>query len=373
MGASDIRDRPVELWQALCEAAQGFASGRLAPKNGGSLLVAGCGLAGIDGLRDIEHEVADAQVVFYCLSSPIMRLWIRQRRPDALDLAALYDEDDRFYTYIQMSELIVASTRLGLATVAVFYGHPGVFCSPGHQAVRAANGEGLRARMRPGLSALDYLVADVGFDPAIPGLQMFEATRLVSGNHRIDPSLHVVLWQVGVVGEMSGGPKMARNSGFNALATVLCDVYEPDQPLHHYICNTAAGVPPRLEAFYVSDLFKAEFRAGLTSASTLYFPPRVGAPLDNRQEQRRQTAYALRTLKAPYDLAAASKPTSDLITPALRFFYALAVMPGLADQYAVEAGAVLQRPEFDTMSTDLKEVLTERSIPTLRDLFNRAK
>ena len=55
------------------------------------------------------------------------------------------------------------------------------------------------------MSALDTLCADLGVDPAHPGLQTHEATDALVRQRALDTSLHVILWQVGVIGE-SGLP-----------------------------------------------------------------------------------------------------------------------------------------------------------------------
>src|SRR5437773_2103233 len=69
-------------------------------------------------------------------------------------------------TYAEMVEELLAPVRAGHNVCAAFYGHPGVFVNPGHEAIRRARAEGFPARMLPAVSALDCLVADLGIDPA---------------------------------------------------------------------------------------------------------------------------------------------------------------------------------------------------------------
>jgi hypothetical protein len=57
---------------------------------------------------------------------------------------------------------------------------------------------GVSARMLPGVSAEDNLIADLGVDPA--GLQSYEATGFLVYKYRFDTSAGLVLWQVGVLG-----------------------------------------------------------------------------------------------------------------------------------------------------------------------------
>ena len=50
----------------------------------------------------------------------------------------------------EMVEEILAAVREGKRVCAVFYGHPGVYVKPSHEAVRRARKEGFEARMLPG-------------------------------------------------------------------------------------------------------------------------------------------------------------------------------------------------------------------------------
>src|SRR6266550_2938645 len=56
--------------------------------------------------------------------------------------------------------------------------------------------------MLPAVSALDCLVADLGIDPATTGLQSYEATDFIVHRRRPDTAATLVLWQIGVVGEL---------------------------------------------------------------------------------------------------------------------------------------------------------------------------
>src|SRR5216683_1496595 len=112
-------------------------------------------------------------------------------------------QPSRMYAYNATVEHILGCVRTGDKTVGAFYGHPGVFVYPSHEAIRRARSEGYSAKMLPGISAEDCLFADLGIDPAVCGCQTFEATDFLLHGRRIDPSSSVVLWQIGVVGDMT--------------------------------------------------------------------------------------------------------------------------------------------------------------------------
>ncbi|MBV9109800.1 MAG: hypothetical protein JO306_10375, partial [Gemmatimonadetes bacterium] len=168
----------------------------------------------------------------------------------------------------------------GRTVVAIYYGHPGVFVLSTHRAVEIARREGHRAEMRPGVSALDCLCADLGIDPCYPGMQTFEATDMLLRAREPDITTHVVLWQVGVVAEMGYRRKGFLNNGFPILVEYLERFYGPDHPLTHYIASRYPTIPPTIERYTVAELLDPRVRGRINGISTFYIPPREGRLTD---------------------------------------------------------------------------------------------
>jgi hypothetical protein len=247
----------------------------------GELLIIGSGIAHVDLTMNDEMLIRSADRVFHCTNDRVTQIWINAIRPDALDLRILYDKDtNRFDTYVQMAEAILHCVRRGERVVAVYYGHPGIFATPGHRALRIARAEGYVARMRPGISALDYLIADVGFDPMIPGLLSYEASDLLLARRTLDTALHIILWQVGVVGEFRFSSTGFENRGFDMLVDELEQVYGREWDIVHYIAPLYAGVEPLIERYSIGSLKQAEIRSRVTSDSTFYIPPMAAVAVD---------------------------------------------------------------------------------------------
>ena len=78
---------------------------------------------------------------------------------------------------------ILDAVRGGASVCAAFYGHPGIFVTPSHDAVRRARAEGYPARMLPAVSAVDCLFADLGVDPAprLPAVTTTEPPKRSAG------------------------------------------------------------------------------------------------------------------------------------------------------------------------------------------------
>jgi hypothetical protein len=184
-------------------------TGKRAP--GGSLTVVGTGIrAGLDTTAEARLHIERGDPLLYLVNDPVTEGWLRRLNPGAATLADAYrDGAPRLDAYREMADRILAAVRAGGAVCVAFYGHPGIFVRPGHEAVRRAAAEGYPARMVPGVSAEDWLFADLGVDPADRGCQSFEATDFLLYRRRFDPRSALVLWQVGGTGDRDFRPTAA--------------------------------------------------------------------------------------------------------------------------------------------------------------------
>ncbi|MDH4078975.1 MAG: SAM-dependent methyltransferase [Nitrospira sp.] len=245
----------------------------------GQLTVIGSGIetAGFTDLDESLIEAADK--VFYCVADPATVVWLKARRPDAYDLYVLYDEGKvRYITYMQMTEALLYYVRQGLNVVAVYYGHPGIFVLSTHRAIQIARREGHCATMRANVSALDTLCADLGVDPSQPGMQTFEATDMLIRGRAPDTGLHVVLWQVGVIGELGYRRGGFLNTGLSTLIEYLQSFYGKDYPVTNYIGSRYPGVVPVTEVYRLSQFHDPELQSTVTGISTFYLAPKDVAP-----------------------------------------------------------------------------------------------
>jgi len=166
-----------------------------------------------------------------------------------------------------MIEEILAPVRAGQRVCAAFYGHPGVFVLPSHEAIGQARREGYAARMLPGVSAEDCLFADLGLDPAAAGCQSYEATRFLERGPAIEPAAALVLWQVGVVGSSHHTAEPVAPA-LDALVGALRAIYPDEHEVVVYEASPYAGVAPLVRTVPLTALAEA-----VTPASTLYVPP----------------------------------------------------------------------------------------------------
>jgi uncharacterized protein YabN with tetrapyrrole methylase and pyrophosphatase domain len=272
--------------------------------SGGRLTVVGTGISLGHLTLEARGAIQKADHVVYLVADRLTEHWIEQNGRRAESLHGLYEEGKpRMITYEAMIERILTLARTGIDLCGAFYGHPGVFVYPSHQAIRRAREEGISARMLPGISAEDCFFADVGVDPAMGGCQSFEATDFLIRQRRFDPSSHLILWQVGVLGHLDYQPYEYDSGGLGVLRDALAETYGGAYEVVLYEASQLPIHEPRIERLTVDALPETYVHAH----STLYVPPRQDPP------PNREVAEALgidieeaRRLSPPADVKSAT-------------------------------------------------------------------
>lgn len=245
----------------------------------GILTVVGTGMTAISQLtREAEYCICTAEKVFYLLTDPHTEDYLKQLNASAECLKTHYEHGTgkpRLWAYQDMVEAILTPVRRGLTVCAAFYGHPGVFVYPSHEAIVQAREEGHVAKMLPGVSAEDMMITDLGFDPALPGLQTYEATGFMLLKPNIDSRIPLILWQIGVLGLLTPEPTPSREN-LQLLVNTLMQTYPADHDVIVYQAAAYGNVAPVLHVAALCELPGQDINA----LSTLYVPPRTHAEPD---------------------------------------------------------------------------------------------
>jgi hypothetical protein len=254
----------------------------------GTLTVVGTGIrAGLQLTVEAREALERADRVLFLSAEPVADAAIRALAPGATSLADLYEHGvGRGRAYDAMVEEMLAAVREGLSVCAAFYGHPGVLCTPGHDAVRRARAEGFEARMLATVSAEDCLFADLGLDPGDAGCQSYEATYFLEHRPPVDPNAILVLWQPSVLGRRDSvsAPDPRR---LPELAGRLAELYGPGREAIVYEASpypVGGGVARSLS-------FAELATATLPPLATLVVAP-YGQPVDAAAEARSSAARA---------------------------------------------------------------------------------
>jgi uncharacterized protein YabN with tetrapyrrole methylase and pyrophosphatase domain len=234
----------------------------------GSLVVVGTGIGATRLTIEGRAAIEAADQVLHLIPDPISVQAVERLNARSRSLAHCYVEGrHRRDAYARMVEEILEPVRAGDRVCAAFYGHPGVFVLPSHEAVKQARLEGFEAEMLPGISAEDCLFADLGVDPAEAGCQSYEATRFLERRPAIEPRAALVLWQVGVVGSANHSAEF-QAPRLPELVERLRELYPDDHEVVVYEASSFVGMAPLIRPTPL-----AQLAAAVTPASTLYVPP----------------------------------------------------------------------------------------------------
>jgi uncharacterized protein YabN with tetrapyrrole methylase and pyrophosphatase domain len=249
----------------------------------GSLRIVGTGIKfGLQTTEEARRWIERSDKVLYLFSDSAPGDWIKGINSSAESLERFYAiGKPREDTYREIAEEILTWVRKGIDVCVVFYGHPAVFVTPSHEAIRQAREEGFEAEMLPAVSAEDCLFADLGVDPGDEGCQSFEATSFLLFRRMIDPNVPLILWQVTGVGETDGAadPNIA---GMVILAKRLEEMFGPDHEVVLYEASPYSVCGPSIQRVPIHDLASAE----LTPMATLYVPPKGEPSVDSEMFER---------------------------------------------------------------------------------------
>jgi hypothetical protein len=111
--------------------------------------------------------------------------------------------------------------------------------------------------MLPGISAEDCLFADLGIDPGELGCQSFEATYFLINRRKFDTSSHLILWQIGVIGDISYDPYRDNKLGLHILANYLQKYYDHDYEVYIYQASEFIICIPIIQPTWVNAITTA--------------------------------------------------------------------------------------------------------------------
>jgi Tetrapyrrole (Corrin/Porphyrin) Methylases len=151
----------------------------------------------------------------------------QELRSKCVSIWSLYrDERDRALNYKDVTDAIIDRATLVRPFGWMTPGHPLVFDSVSQALRKIGEERGWRVHVVPGISCLDSIFVDIGFDPA-DGLLVYEANALVKRNVPLLPDLAALLLQP---------------AAFGTDRAQFSPTWRPDLvPLRDYICQFHAS------------------------------------------------------------------------------------------------------------------------------------
>lgn len=220
-----------------------------------------------------------ADRVLFAVADPWAARWIREISPDAVALDYPRNGPSRKRIYEAMVDRILAELSTNSRVCAVFYGCPAVLTQPAHDAIRRARQCGYEAIMLPGVSFLECLFVDLAIDPGREGCQVFEGSDFLLRSRTPDIHAHLILCQVGLIGNRMAFDPSAQPVVRGALALLqrrLMRHYPAEHPLVIYEAARQPTENARIERLRLDQLCSVQ----VSGISTLYVAPVCPALLD---------------------------------------------------------------------------------------------
>jgi precorrin-2 methylase len=247
----------------------------------GRLAIVGTGITAIAHLsQEAIAHIKNADIVFYNATSGVAARQIHELNPNAIDLYEYYGEGkNRSATYIQMAELMLREVRKGLAVAGVFHGHPGFFVKPGRRALAIAEMEGYETHLLAGISSTDCLFADLRIDPGVIGVQILKASTVLHDSESLVTKNHVLLVQVGSVGDNTFSFTGYKRTKIEQLFEKLISIYGDRHDSVYYVAAIFPGLSPTIHVRKLGE-YRNRVLSDAIHAATLYLPP-AGVSFDS--------------------------------------------------------------------------------------------
>lgn len=218
--------------------------------------------------------------MFYLVNEPLTEEWIKKINPSSESLGKIYSSSlRRLDSYQAIATYIVDSIEKFKQVCVIMYGHPIVFAQPALDAAIKAKQKGLVVKIFPAISAEDCLFADCMFDPGQYGCQSFEATDFLIHKRLYDCNSHLVLWQIGIIGNVYHQSQIINQPG-NGLS-ILTECLTEKYPLNHKVIIYEAALYPTFEPRVEEITLKELVDSHLSKISTLYIPPLAKSPYNS--------------------------------------------------------------------------------------------
>lgn len=174
-------------------------------KQQGSLVVVGTGISVAGQFTSVAvNHIKQSDLVLAVIPNKSCFNFVEKLNKKVVSLDYLYASGkSRVVTYREMSAIVIEQVLAGKRVCLAFYGHPGVLAWAPHAAIKELKSLGYSAKMEPGISAVDCMIADIGIDPAAWGCQFQEATQFLVRKYSLDCYQTQIFLQIGIVGELS--------------------------------------------------------------------------------------------------------------------------------------------------------------------------
>ncbi len=247
------------------------------------------------GLRALDHLTPEA---IACLRGARVILHSQYSRDLLGELRALNSsarllcqEDGEYLVgqyrpqmYARIAARVLAEAAEGPGVVALHPGSTMVVDAIARHVLAGAHARGLRVRVVPGISCIEYVLAELGWDVA-DGLHVILAQQLVLQQRRLDATQAALVIQPGYYDTrwFAGAPRAAQGR-FDALQACLAASYPDDTPMALVLAPVGRDDVAQTLWFRLGSF--AQLEAEISPFHTLFIPPRARPGVDAAFAQR---------------------------------------------------------------------------------------
>ena len=236
--------------------------------------VIGLGIKGIEHLtRETEEACRRSTEILTVATHPAVLTHLGTLCPKVTDLHPItYREDEhRMQAYYSMAAMTLAAGLEHPPVTFATYGHPQIYVCPTKLIRAAAPYLGLEVEVQPGISALDTMFIDLDVDPAMDGLQMFEATDVLIKQRPLQNDVPCLLWQVGAVETALYSTAVSSRQRFHRIRDYLLRFYPADHEVTAVYSTNHPLMNSTSVTFELGEMDAQNER--LHQGLTLYIPP----------------------------------------------------------------------------------------------------
>lgn len=237
------------------------------------LAIVGSGIKTLSHLtNEAKAHIIHADKVLHLVNEPLMKQWLDKHSKQSESLDNIYfDHGRRIDAYQAIAEHMYQQLLEHDYICIVLYGHPTVFAAIGLDLLRLIEKNQLEVEhvSVPGISAMDCLFADLNVDPGNCGCFSVDVNDLLLFQKNIEPHSHLILWQIGLIGNCGAPDAEVDKDKLCYLKDYLLEFYEETHEVVLYEASLYPSVSPKIIKATLSNLVELPY----TSLSTLYIPP----------------------------------------------------------------------------------------------------
>lgn len=283
------------------------------PAGPADITIAGLGMVAVQQVTaEVRAALLRSNEILYLDHGFGIRSYLAELCPLVTDLYPIgYREDEpRLEAYDRMSTAVLNAALDHPPVTFAIYGHPRVYVYPTTQITAAAPMLDLRVEILPGISSLDTIFIDLGLDPGLEGLQLYEATDLLVRERPLQPDVPCLLWQVGAVESSLYSRSPNQPARFVELQRYLLRYYPAEHPVRAVHSSGHRLVPAEILDFPLGALPDGLCRA--SPVATLYLPPTGQRPVHSAHLAARLESVAhLRRITRDSGPVAAARTLSE--------------------------------------------------------------